>query len=82
MTLFADGWSASAGSRMTSASGRHSSPWAMGAFCLLAASLMLHDLPNFWRQDIYPVCEFDLVRYGGTVREVALASGAVWIMEG
>lgn len=44
-------------------------PWVMGAFCLLAAALMLHDLPNFWTLDIYPVCEFDLVRYGGTVRE-------------
>ena len=35
----------------------------------IAAALMLHDLPNFWRQDIHPVCEFDLLRYGGTVRE-------------
>ena len=41
----------------------------MGAFCLVAVALILHDLPNFWTKDIYPVCEYDLVRYGGAVTE-------------
>jgi hypothetical protein len=45
------------------------SKWGMGAFCLLAVALMLHDLPNFWTKDIYPVCEHDLIRYGGSVTE-------------
>ena len=42
---------------------------AMGAFCAVAAALMLHDLPLFWTKEIYPVCEFDLIRYSGTVTE-------------
>jgi len=35
----------------------------MFAFCALTASLMVLDLPYFWTTDLYPVCEFDLVRY-------------------
>jgi len=43
--------------------------WVMGGFCLLTTALVLHDLPLFWTKDIYPVCEFDLIRYSGTVTE-------------
>lgn len=45
------------------------SKWVMGSFCLLATVLILHDLPFFWTKEIYPVCEFDLVRYSGAVSE-------------
>ena len=41
----------------------------MAGFCLLTTALMLHDLPLFWTKEIYPICEFDLIRYGGTVTE-------------
>ena len=41
----------------------------MGAFCALAALLMLYDLPYFWTRDIYPACELGLVRYSGAVSE-------------
>jgi hypothetical protein len=50
------------------------SKWVMGAFCTLAFALMLHDLPYFWTRDIYPVCEYDLIRYGSTVREATRCS--------
>lgn len=43
--------------------------WVMGGFCLLATALVLHDLPLFWTKEIYPVCEFDLIRYSGSVTE-------------
>ncbi len=36
---------------------------AIVAFCALTASLMVLDLPYFWTTALYPVCEFDLVRY-------------------
>ena len=42
---------------------------AMGAFCVVTAALMLHDLPLFWTKEIYPVCEYDLIRYSGSVTE-------------
>ncbi|MBU6377974.1 MAG: hypothetical protein KJS95_05515 [Gammaproteobacteria bacterium] len=41
----------------------------MAAFCIVTAALVLHDLPLFWTRDIYPVCEFDLIRYSGSVTE-------------
>ena len=41
----------------------------MGAFCTVTVALMIHDLPNFWTEDIYPVCEYDLIRYAGSVSE-------------
>lgn len=43
--------------------------WTMGAFCLVTTALVLHDLPLFWTKEIYPVCEFDLIRYSGSVTE-------------
>ncbi|NDB17076.1 MAG: hypothetical protein EB018_09325 [Gammaproteobacteria bacterium] len=43
--------------------------WVMGAFCLVTTALILHDLPLFWTKEIYPVCEFDLIRYSGSVTE-------------
>lgn len=43
--------------------------WVMGAFCLVAAALMLYDLPYFWTRDIYPACELGLIRYSGAVSE-------------
>ena len=45
------------------------SRWVMGGFCLLATALVLHDLPLFWTKEIYPVCEYDLIRYSGSVTE-------------
>ena len=45
------------------------SRWAMGAFCVVTTALVLHDLPLFWTKEIYPVCEFDLIRYSGSVTE-------------
>ena len=41
----------------------------MAGFCLLTVALVAHDLPLFWTKDIYPVCEFDLIRYSGAVTE-------------
>lgn len=35
--------------------------------CALTAALMAYDLPHFWRDSLYPVCEFDLVRYSTAV---------------
>jgi hypothetical protein len=43
--------------------------WVMGAFCLVAAALMLYDLPYFWTRDIHPACELGLIRYSGSVSE-------------
>jgi len=43
--------------------------WVMAGFCVVTTALVLHDLPLFWTKDIYPVCEFDLIRYSGTVTE-------------
>lgn len=43
--------------------------WVMRAFCLLATALIAHDLPLFWTKEIYPVCEYDLIRYAGSVSE-------------
>ena len=45
------------------------SRWVMGAFCTLTAALVVHDLPLFWTKGLYPVCEFDLIRYSGSVTE-------------
>lgn len=45
------------------------SKWVMGAFCITAVALMLHDLPNFWTQELYPVCQYDLIRYSSAVSE-------------
>jgi hypothetical protein len=39
----------------------------MAGFCVITAALMLHDLPEFWTAQLYPVCEFDLVRYSTQV---------------
>lgn len=50
------------------------SKWVMGAFCTLTVALMLHDLPYFWSRDIYPVCEYDLIRYAGRVTEATRCS--------
>jgi hypothetical protein len=47
------------------------SKWVMGGFCLIATALIAHDLPYFWTKEIYPVCEFDLIRYGGSVSEAS-----------
>lgn len=47
------------------------SRWVMGGFCLLATGLTLHDLPQFWRRDLYPLCDLDLIRYGISVKESA-----------
>jgi hypothetical protein len=41
--------------------------WGMLAFCLLTAALMLYDLPHFFRDQLYPVCEKGLVRYSTVV---------------
>ena len=41
----------------------------MAGFCLVTVALMLHDLPLFWTKEIYPVCEFDLIRSSGSVTE-------------
>jgi len=43
--------------------------WVMRGFCLLATALIAHDLPLFWTKEIYPVCEYDLIRYAGAVSE-------------
>lgn len=45
------------------------SRWVMGGFCTLATALVIHDLPLFWTKKIYPVCEFDLIRYSSSVTE-------------
>lgn len=36
-------------------------------FCSLTFALMLYDLPHFWSSQLYPVCEFDLIRYSTAV---------------
>ena len=47
----------------------------MVAFCALTAAMMAIDLPYFWTvRDLYPVCEFDLVRYSVQVPPYALCS--------
>ena len=40
---------------------------AMLVFCSLTLALMMFDLPHFWRDQLYPVCEFDLIRYSTAV---------------
>ena len=39
----------------------------MAAFCILTVALMVYDLPHFWRESLYPVCELDMLRYSTTV---------------
>jgi hypothetical protein len=39
----------------------------MLVFCLLTAALMVYDLPHFFRDQLYPVCEKGLVRYSTVV---------------
>jgi hypothetical protein len=36
-------------------------------FCSLTFALMAYDLPHFWSDRLYPVCEFDLIRYSTAV---------------
>jgi hypothetical protein len=44
--------------------------WVMAAFCIVTVALIVgHDLPNFWRVELHPVCVGDTVRYTSTVRE-------------
>ena len=40
---------------------------AMLLFCSLTLALMFYDLPHFWNEQLYPVCEFDLIRYSTAV---------------
>ncbi|MDW8259172.1 MAG: hypothetical protein RML32_06985, partial [Gammaproteobacteria bacterium] len=40
---------------------------AMSAFCLLTVAFMIYDLPHFWTDNLYPVCEKGLVRYSTSV---------------
>lgn len=35
----------------------------MLVFCLLTVALMIYDLPHFFRDQLYPVCEKGLIRY-------------------
>lgn len=42
-------------------------PRPMLVFCSLTLALMLFDLPHFWNDQLYPVCEFDLIRYSTAV---------------
>lgn len=39
----------------------------MLVFCSLTLALMFYDLPHFWNEQLYPVCEFDLIRYSTAV---------------
>ncbi|MBM4217020.1 MAG: hypothetical protein FJ178_04100 [Gammaproteobacteria bacterium] len=39
----------------------------MLVFCSLTMALMMYDLPHFWNDTLYPVCEFDLIRYSTAV---------------
>lgn len=55
---------------------------AMGAFCVVTAALMLHDLPLFWTKEIYPVCEYDLIRYSGSVTEANRCSPDQVLVQG
>lgn len=40
---------------------------ALLVFCATVVGLMIYDLPHFWQDNLYPVCEFDLVRYSTAV---------------
>jgi hypothetical protein len=44
--------------------------WVMGSFCLVATALIIHDLPLFWTKELYPVCDFDLIRYSTSINEL------------
>lgn len=41
--------------------------WVMASFCILTAILMVYDLPHFWTDQLYPVCELGLERYSTSV---------------
>lgn len=41
--------------------------WGMAVFCVFTVLLMIYDLPHFWRDQIYPVCEKGLIRYSTVV---------------
>jgi hypothetical protein len=43
--------------------------WGMSVFCLLTVALMIYDIPHFFRDELYPVCEKGLVRYSTFVLE-------------
>lgn len=40
---------------------------ALVLFCALTFALMMYDVPHFWTDRLYPVCEFDLIRYSTAV---------------
>ncbi len=45
------------------------SKWVIGVFCVTAVALMLYDLPNFRTQELYPACQYDLIRYSSAASE-------------
>lgn len=47
---------------------------AMATFCVLATVLILNDVPLFWTQQLYAVCEHDLIRYSGSITEASRCS--------
>jgi hypothetical protein len=41
--------------------------WGMALFCLVTVALMIYDIPHFFRDQLYPVCEKGLIRYSTVV---------------
>jgi hypothetical protein len=46
----------------------------MGAFCVVAVALSIHDIPKIFSMELHPACLADTLRYTTTVKEAQLCS--------
>ncbi len=49
----------------------------MGAFCVVAVALSIHDIPKIFSMQLYPACLADTVRYSTAVSEFQVCPGGV-----
>lgn len=48
--------------------------FVMGAFCVVAVALSIHDIPKIFAMELFPACLGDTIRYTTVVRESQLCS--------
>lgn len=49
----------------------------MGAFCIVAVALSVHDIPRIFSMELHPTCFADILRYSTSVREGQVCTGGV-----
>ncbi|MBM4195644.1 MAG: hypothetical protein FJ197_00910 [Gammaproteobacteria bacterium] len=57
------------------------SRFAMGAFCLVAVALSIHDIPKIFSMQLYPACLADTLRYTTAVSEFQVCPGGTVIAQ-